>query len=126
MQDPRFTATSLKYVEKHGNVSTVMHRSSSGRRYHVTGTYHSYGHTSHHSLSPEFAGDGATLMSPNKGGTAICGSYRAYCFNAAVWFEATTQVINQECMYVHTCMCGNLRNFAHVSSKHRATANIIG
>ena len=31
-----------------------MHQCSSGRRYHVTGTRHFYGHTSHHSLSPEF------------------------------------------------------------------------
>ena len=37
-------------------VSTVMRQSSSGQRYHVTGTHHSYGCTSHHSLSPEFAG----------------------------------------------------------------------
>ena len=41
---------------KHANISTVMHRASSGRRYHITGMRHSYGHTSHHSLSPEFVG----------------------------------------------------------------------
>ena len=46
----------LENVEKHTGVSTVMHRSSSGRRYHVTGMRHSYGCTSHHSLSLEFAG----------------------------------------------------------------------
>ena len=37
-------------VGKHADISTVMHQSSSGRRYHVMGTHHSYGPTSHHSL----------------------------------------------------------------------------
>ena len=41
---------------RHADVSTVMHWSSLGRSYHVMRTGHSYDHTSHHSLSPEFAG----------------------------------------------------------------------
>ena len=41
---------------KHADVLTVMHLSSSGRRYPVTGVRHSYGYTLHHSLLPEFVG----------------------------------------------------------------------
>ena len=75
----RYTALGYQpeNMGKHADICTAMHQSSSGQRYHVT--CHSFGHTSHHSLSLVFTGfAGARSISGCPVGPAFLSSHGSH------------------------------------------------